>query len=767
MTQVPLSNTDLQPASLAPQSVTPRKTGGFLGRMPVGRKILLGGLALGLSYVAGQVGMYTIFNGNIKAIDQSLQGQKMLQPTSGILQNAQLLRLSSVNMLTGKADAQAQNAAQRKALSGKLNELLALTQAQKLTELEGDVKVIQNALNEINTQVDNRSISPAAVQLKVTGLISDNIIPLFEKIGDQAKLRYVNPTSANANELVHLIDLVTTSLPRNMSPAGAVLSGNIQLIQKAGGKGKVLPAALKVEAQYRNQAARAAFDEITGALEESIQESPQLKTALTPAYQKLNAAANPIFDDVQKNILDSKTINTDAARLNSYTPAYAAALFGSLNTSIDTLGQVLQNEKQLVTQQIVPTVAIPLILLVLVTLFFRAVVAAITTPLRRLTEASQRLQAGDFSAQVPVTSSDEIGTLTQAFNSAASQLKMSAENSAVQLQEAQRLQNNIGEFLDVTMDIAEGDLTKRGKVTEDVLGNVVDSINLMTEELGSVLKGVQTASQSLTGGSKQLLATTEQIQGGASMTAAEAQRVAEQVQQINDQIRQMAQDAQASAETARQALQASQQGQEAVTGTLEGMQNIRREVQGVAKRIKNLGDRSLEIQEIVDTISQIARQTNLLALNASIEAAGAGEAGGRFSIVADEVRKLADVSSQATGRIAGLIKNVQAEIQDVIASVEDGTREVEQGYRVAGSAGERLREIGTLTQQSAQYAEGIAASTQEQVQGIEQVDTAVQQIASISQQSRQSVEQGREAAERLEKLAEELNASLARFRLPA
>ncbi|WP_229659311.1 methyl-accepting chemotaxis protein, partial [Deinococcus wulumuqiensis] len=192
----------------------------------------------------------------------------------------------------------------------------------------------------------------------------------------------------------------------------------------------------------------------------------------------------------------------------------------------------------------------------------------------------------------------------------------------------------------------------------------------------------------------------------------------------------------------------------------------RREVQQVSRRIKTLGDRSLEIQEIVDTISQIAEQTHLLAVNASIEAAGAGEAGSRFSIVADSVRKLANTSAQATTRIAGLIRSVQAEVQDVIVGAEEGTREVEQGYRIAGSAGQRLQDIGQLTERSAQLAEQIAASTQAQVSSVEQVNAAVQQIAEVAQRSESAVEQGRSAAQRLEDLAQQLNASLARFRLP-
>jgi twitching motility protein PilJ len=489
--------------------------------------------------------------------------------------------------------------------------------------------------------------------------------------------------------------------------------------------------------------------------------SPALKAALDPKLQamKEDAALYIAGLRVYASGLVQPDLDALAQKASDSTAAFAT---GSLTALNSILTQRYDDERR---QQLLELLSVAALVMLAYTLLV-VIARAITRPLGQLTFAARRVARGDLETQVPVTTSDEVGTVGTAFNTAVSQLRENEVRNVQERQEAARLQSNVGEFLDVTMDIAEGDLTKRGKVTEDVLGNVVDSINLMTEELGQVLKGVQRASLSITGGSVDMLNTTTDIQAGAKLTANEAQNVARQVQLVIVQIREMAQNAQASADSARQALQASQQGQQAVEGTLEGMQNIRREVQGVSRRIKGLGDRSLEIQEIVNTIGQIASQTNLLALNAAIEAAGAGEAGSRFAIVADEVRKLADNSAQATARIASLIRSVQTEIQDVILSVEDGTREVEQGYRVAGTAGERLREIGQLTQQSAQLAESISSATQMQVQGMEQVGSAVQEIAGIADRSSESVERGRQAAVQLQDLATQMNVGLARFRLP-
>ena len=392
----------------------------------------------------------------------------------------------------------------------------------------------------------------------------------------------------------------------------------------------------------------------------------------------------------------------------------------------------------------------------------------ISKPVGQVVRIAERVGQGDLSKLVPVTSRDEIGQLAHTFNDTVVRLRSLVQTEAERDDERRKredLQRNITRFLDIATEIAQGDLSKRGDVTSDILGSVVDAINVMVDELGALIKDVRQSARQVSGSANDLIVTMDQMTAGAQAQSREAMGVSSAMEELTLSVRQVAENAEASASAARLTLDSAQKGGDAVKVGLVGMQRIRGEVQGISKKIKTLADRSLEISEIVNTIEEISSQTNLLALNAAIEAAGAGEAGLRFAVVAEEVRKLAERSAKAAKDIVVLIKTIQTETQEAVIAMEDGTKEVESGYRTAVQTGESLRDIGDISTKSAELAQDISLATQQQVRGVESVAVAVQSIAGVAVQTEKGVVEARKTMDHVVKLAEELMTSLTRFKL--
>ena len=284
------------------------------------------------------------------------------------------------------------------------------------------------------------------------------------------------------------------------------------------------------------------------------------------------------------------------------------------------------------------------------------------------------------------------------------------------------LQKSVTEFLTIVSQVARGDLSLRGKVTNDALGNVVDSVNYMLDNFS---QGAGTRSQSRHGStacSNKILVAAGRDAGRRHPAGPGNHQHFSAVEELTVSMKQVSNNAEASAEAARRALDAAEQGNRAVRDTLEGMQRIRSSVQATAKKIKSLGDRSLEISEIINVINDITEQTNLLALNAAIEAARAGEAGRGFAVVADEVRKLAEHSPQ---------RHERHRRADQGHSGRDERSGRRHGRRHQGSGNRRQRwpirparaldAISSVVRQSAELVQEISLASKQQVRGTEGV----------------------------------------------
>jgi twitching motility protein PilJ len=381
--------------------------------------------------------------------------------------------------------------------------------------------------------------------------------------------------------------------------------------------------------------------------------------------------------------------------------------------------------------------------------------------LTHIAQVASQAAAGNYQARAKVATKDELGQMATSFNAMLDRITSLVTSE----EERDLMQKRLMNFLVLVSDVGKGDLTKRGEVTADMFGNLADGFNLMIQRFGQLLKQVREAAERVNKSAGTLRDSAGQMAGTAKHQADESVKTLGAVEQLAISMRQVAETAGASSESAKQVLQATERGRVAVQETVQDMQSIRAAVQRMSKQVKALGDRSLEISQIVSTIRDIANQTNLLALNAAIEAAGAGEAGARFAVVADQVRKLAESSTQATREIADLVKVIQTETQDAVVAMEHETQAVEAGSASALRTGDVFNEISTIAQRSSELAQIIASSAANQTASTDQVGRSIKDFTGGAVATQKATDAARVTVEDMAKLAEGLTSSVSQFKL--
>ena len=326
-------------------------------------------------------------------------------------------------------------------------------------------------------------------------------------------------------------------------------------------------------------------------------------------------------------------------------------------------------------------------------------------------------------------------------------------------------QRAILRLMDELSDLAEGDLTVRATVTEDITGAVADSINFTTEELQKLVARITEASEQMGLATQDSEGMAQRLMISTQKQVKEIKDAEESVQLIARSIGEVDNAAVKAAEVGRHTLVVTNQGSLAVRNAIAGMDGIREHIQETSKRIKRLGESSQEIGEIVDLISDITEQTNVLALNAAIQAASAGEAGRGFSVVAEEVQRLAERSGEATKQIGALVKTIQSDTQDAVAAMEKSTLGVVEGAKLSEVAGQSLKEIEQVSNELAALISSISVSTQVQTEMAVEVAGVMQDIMDISEQTTEGTRLTSDSAARLTSLAAGLKESVAGFKL--
>lgn len=331
--------------------------------------------------------------------------------------------------------------------------------------------------------------------------------------------------------------------------------------------------------------------------------------------------------------------------------------------------------------------------------------------------------------------------------------------------EINQTQKAILRLLDDLGRLADGDLTVRTLVTEDVTGAIADSINYTIEELNQIVEEVNQASTQVATAATHAQQVSTKLLNAAQQQSQKIEESTIAVLGMAESISSVSETASESASVAKKSLETAEKGTIAVRASIAGMNEIRTYIQETSKRIKRLGESSQEIGEIIALISDITEQTNVLALNAAIQATAAGEAGRGFTVIAQEVQRLAERSAGATKQIGILVKTIQGDTKDTIAAMEKSTSGVAEGAKRSDIAGRALEEIEEVSKHLAQLVTGIFDNTQAQAQVADKVVQNMEEILSITRQTTDGTKQTAMSVKKINGFAAELKASVSNFKV--
>jgi methyl-accepting chemotaxis protein len=368
----------------------------------------------------------------------------------------------------------------------------------------------------------------------------------------------------------------------------------------------------------------------------------------------------------------------------------------------------------------------------------------IAVPLGELSTVAQKIASGDLSVSfISNSRRDEVGILAATF----------AE-----------MTSSLGEMARVAQQISSGDLTVevKPKSDKDILAKAFAA---MVAKLRRVTSEMQESIGILSSSAQQIVATTTQVAAAASETAAAVTETTTTVEEVKQTAQLATRKAKYVSDSAQRTAQVSENGKKSTIESIDAMKQIREQMESIAESIVRLSEQSQMIGEIMLSVNDLAEQSNLLAVNASIEAAKAGEQGKGFAVVAQEVRNLAEQSKQATTQVRNILNDIQKATNAAVMATEQGSKAVEAGVKQSLQAGDAVQKLGESIAEAAQAATQIAASSQQQMAGMDQVAQAMENIKTASTQNVASTRQTQVAAQDIGELGRKLTELVALYRV--
>ena len=297
-------------------------------------------------------------------------------------------------------------------------------------------------------------------------------------------------------------------------------------------------------------------------------------------------------------------------------------------------------------------------------------------------------------------------------------------------------------------------------VIDTYIGSLLEKIK-DREELERLLAQIKETVAVLSSASTEILATTSQVASGTAETATAVSETTATLEEVKQTARLSSQKARLVSDSAQKASQVALSGRKSVEEATQGMQRIQEQMESIADSIVRLSEQSQAIGEIIATVNDMAEQSKLLAVNAAIEANKAGDQGKGFAVVAQEIKSLAEQSKQATTQVRAILGDIQRATSAAVMATEQGNKAVQAGVVQTAETGESIHQLTDSIAEAAQAATQIAASSQQQMVGMDQVALAMENIKQASVQNVSGTRQAEVAAQSLHELGLKLSGMIA------
>ncbi len=329
-----------------------------------------------------------------------------------------------------------------------------------------------------------------------------------------------------------------------------------------------------------------------------------------------------------------------------------------------------------------------------------------------------------------------------------------------------RYKEQVTLFSSMMEKVSAGDLRERVEVTgDDELMILGQSLNAMIESLSSMARQITESSDLMFKMLDELLAATSAQSSGASEQAAAVNETTSTLEEIKVASTQTLTKTQQLAEIAERTRKEGEEGIATVDDAVKGIESVREQMENIAQTILVLSEKTQQIGEITNVVTNLAQQSKMLALNASIEAAKAGEAGKGFSVVASEVKELAEQSQQSTAQVQKILQDIRHATDRAVMATEEGRKDVDSGVILVQKSGEMMKQLGAVIHEAGSANQQIIVAVRQEVAGIEQTNAAMEEINKVIQHFVNSTQQTKTATTELSSVAEKLRGLVAIYQL--